>query len=283
MNPYKVGFVGATTNEASTWVARQVGESKKILVPFAGSGKDIASMARPGTTIESYDTQFYSRAIVEGVFSATTADTNVDKLRYRKGYMYETRALKNIDERSAGFIDWVAEYGTLFDKACMVSAAIRSTLLGRGNQWYANVEQFWSRFARARTYNKDWLQLPGTFVHHEQSVFDELPTGSYDLMQVDPPKIVVGSDVYSANFQALNKMFNGAVDPLPKWNWKDVMSRFRALADLDVQRVVFLYVSGVKPPYEDVKAMLLEKFELEIEQAFPHRGRVDYGLVLRRN
>lgn len=283
MNPYKVGFVGASTTEASNWVGKQVGDAKKILVPFAGSGKDIASMAGEGRTIESYDTQFYSRAIVEGVFSADTPESNVDKIHYRKGYMYESRAIKNIDERSAGFIDWVAKYGTLFDKACVTSAAIRSTLLGRGNQWYSNVETFWRRFEKARVYNAQWVNQPGEFIHHEASVFDALPQGEYDLMQVDPPKVVAGSDVYSANFQALNKMFDGAIDPLPKWNWRDASSYFREMVtDIKAERVVFLYVSGVKPSYEEVKDILRVEYVEEDEQSFPHRGRIDYGLVLRR-
>lgn len=283
MNPYKVGFVGAATNDATTWLAEQIGDAKKIVVPFAGSGKDIASMAGEGRTIESYDTQFYSRAIIEGVFAATEADSAVDKIRYRKGYMYETRALKNIDERSAGFIDWVAAHGTLFDKACLVSAAIRSTLLGRGNQWYSNIETFWRRFEKARVYNAQWINQPGEFVHHEASVFDEMPKGKYDLMQVDPPKVVAGSDVYSANFQALNKMLDGAVEPLPKWNWRDVQARFRELVtEVDVERIIFFYVSGVRPSYEEVKEQLLKYYDLEIEQPFSHRGRIDYALILRR-
>ena len=284
MNPYRTGFVGATTNDATQWVAEQVGNAKRICVPFTGTGKDIASMAGPGRVIESWDTLFYSRAIIEGVFSerAPVAMSNVDQVRYTKGWMYETRAMKNIDERSAGFIDWVAANGTLFDKACMTSATIRSTLLGRGNQWYANIEQFWNRFCKAREYNVQWLDRPGTFTHHEGSFFDSIPTRRYDLIQVDPPKVVVGTDVYSANFQALNKMFGGAVDPLPKWSWRDVMARFRQIVEIDAERMIFLYVSGVRPDYSDVRKMLLEHFDEEASKAFSHKGRTDYGLVLRR-
>jgi hypothetical protein len=200
--------------------------------------------------------------------------------------MYESRAMKNIDERCAGFIDWVAEEGTLFDHAALCSAVVRCTLMGRMTQWYANIEQLWSRFQKAREYNLTWINRPGTFIHHEGSVFDAIggpQISSYDLMQVDPPKVVVGKDVYSANFDILNKALHGAVNPLPSWSTSDSMSRFRELMKVKADRVLFMYTSGVKPTNDEVKRMLLEFGELEAEQAFPHRGRTDYAMIIRRH
>jgi hypothetical protein len=283
---YRTGFIGASTKEATAWVAAHVGDAKSIFVPFAGTGKDVMSMSGPDRVIESWDTQYYSRAIIEGVFAASEPKSNVDKLHYRKGFMFETRAIKNIDERCAGFIDWVVEEGTLFDHAALGSAIVRCTLMGRMTQWYANMEQLFSRFQRARDYNLTWVGKPGTFVHHEGSVFDSIAADelqpSYDLMQVDPPKVVVGKDVYSANFDVLNKTFKGAVTQLPPWSTRDSMGRFRELMRVDAKRILFMYLTGVKPTYEEVKAMLLEHGELEAEEAFTHRGRTDYALIIRR-
>lgn len=283
---YRTGFIGATTEAATVWVGNQVEDANRIIVPFAGSGRDIQSMAGPERTIVSWDTQHYSNAVVKGVFSSREANTNVDQIRYRKGWTYENRPIKNIDERCAGFIDWVADEGTLFDHACMASAIVRSTLMGRMTQWYANVETLYKRFLKAREYNGGFTNQPGTFTHYEGSFYDYDPDGQkleeYDVMQVDPPKIVVGGDVYSANFDFLNKALHGTVQDLPKWNWRESLKLFEDLMAVKAKKVVFLYVSGVRPSYEDVKAMLERYGEIEDEKAFDHRGRTDYGIVLRR-
>jgi hypothetical protein len=242
-------------------------------------------MARPDTRIETWDTQVYSRAIIEGIFAAKTAESNVDRLRYRKGYMYETRSIRNIDERSAGFIDWVGKYGTPFDKACLGSAVIRCSLMGRLHQWHSNIEGLWKRFVRSREKMAQWINQPGEFVHHEGSFFapDLFPGDrSYDLMQVDPPKIVVGADVYSTNFQHFNRALGGSETELPKWNWRDSMGAFRRVLEVDAQRILFMYVSGVRPPYEEVIALLEETGKVEQVQEFPHRSRTDYGIVVKR-
>jgi hypothetical protein len=298
MDVYRAGFIGATTPEASEWVGSLVGDAKLICVPFAGTGRDIASMAGEGRTIESWDTQHYSRCIIEGVFAAKKVETNVDKIRYRKGWMEETRAIKYIDERSAGFIDWVAQEGTLYDKACLGSAIVRCSLMGRMTQWHANVEQLYARYQRQFDYNKDYVGLPGTFIHHEESFFGrhkheiELTANAtdayaYDLMQIDPPKVVMGSDVYSANFSNLHLAlsqtetdgWNGA---LPKWNWREVLGYFKQVMDIPVRGTIFLYVSKVRPDYEEVKRLLLQYGTIEEEREFSHGGRTDYGLHIDR-
>lgn len=286
---YRSGFIGASTAEATDWVKKVVDSvgAKLICVPFAGSGRDIYSMAGEGRTIESWDTQFYSRAIVEGVFAASSVETRVDKLHYRKGWMYETRALKYIDERCAGFIDWVADEGTLFDKASLASAIVRSTFMGRMTQWYANIEQLYSRFQKAREYNTQFINAPGKFMHSEGSIYDDIKNMNddvpeYDLVQIDPPKVVVGGDVYSSYFDVLNKALHGKVEKLPRWTSKMVIPSFRELMQVPAKRVLFMYVSGVKPSNDEVQRMLLEYGDLEESVEFTHHGRVDYGVVIRR-
>jgi len=278
---FRSGFSGASLPAVTQWCAERVEDAKTILVPFAGSGRDIAAMAGKDRTIVSFDTQFYSRAIVEGIFAAETAETNVDKIHYTKGYFYEN-PMKNMDERCAGFIDWVGAHGTLYDKACMGSAVVRSTLMGRMTQWYANVEQLYLRFLRNRDSNVKYLNLPGKFVHHEGSFFDiQPPFGPFDLMQVDPPKVIVGSDIYSANYNGMNRALGGEND-LPKWGWREVLPRFRNLMEVDVQRTLFFYVSGVRPDYPEVFKLLEQYGEIKEEDTFTHQGRTDYAVHLRR-
>lgn len=279
---YRSGFIGATTPEASEWVGEQVGDAKTICVPFTGTARDVASMAGEGRTIESWDTQFYSRSIVEGVFAASEGKTAIDGIHYRKGWMYETKALKYIDERSAGFIDYVADEGTMLDKASLASAIVRCTLMGRMTQWYANIEKLYARFERARESNMAWVNRPGTFIHHEGSIFDSMPTGSYDFMQVDPPKIVIGGDVYSANFDVLNKALKGTVVDLPRWTSRDSIPNFRKIMSIEAERILFMYVSKVKPPMEEIERLLLEYGDLIEKKEFTHRGRTDYALLLSR-
>lgn len=286
---YRSGFIGASTSEATDWVKKVVDsvDAERICVPFAGSGRDVYSMAGEGRIIHSWDTQFYSRAIVEGVFAASSGETHVDKLHYRKGWMYETRALKYIDERCAGFIDWVADEGTMFDKASIASAIVRSTFMGRMTQWYANIEQLYKRFQKAREYNLQFVNAPGSFSHYEGSVYDDIENMAcddmaYDLVQIDPPKVVVGGDVYSSYFDVLNKALHGKVEKLPRWSSKMVIPSFRDLMKIPAKRVLFMYVSGVKPSNDEVQRMLLEYGDLEDSVEFAHQGRTDYGVVIRR-
>lgn len=284
---FRSGFSGASLPAATEWTVDHVGDATSILVPFAGSGRDIAAMAGEGRTIWSFDTQFYSRAIVEGIFAAKKPESNVDKIRYTKGWMFEHR-MKNMDERSAGFIDWVGKNGTMYDKAAMASAIVRSTLMGRMNQWYANVEKLYSRFMKNLESNAEWCNLPGKFVHVEGSFYDRLETtgiggtpAGFDLIQVDPPKVVVGSDIYSAYYNDMNRALGGHTD-LPKWNWRDVMPRFRQLMDVPTDRVLFFYVSGVRPDWTEVERMLKTYGTVEDEAHFTHQGRTDYAIDLRR-
>jgi hypothetical protein len=281
---YQAGFVGSLTDEAIEWVQSVTGDAKSICIPFTGVGKALVSFASEDRTIESWDTLHYSRAIVEGVFASKEAKTNVDKIHYRKGWMYETRALKHIDERCAGFIDWVADEGTLFDKAALGSAIVRSTLMGRMGQWRSNMEQFWKRFQRIRAYNAEWISQRGTFAHHEGNVYDDLPNDkSYDLIHIDPPKIVVGTDIYSTQFAALNRALHGKVAELPEWTSRDSLAKFETLLGVNTKRVLFMYTSDVKPAYEEVRELLLRHGEVEVERKFPHRKRTDFGIVLRKS
>jgi hypothetical protein len=290
---FRTGYVGGAVPEAIDWMVEQSEGAKTICVPFAGIGRSIVAMARPDTTIESFDTQHYTKCIFEGVFRAKEAETNVDGIHYRKGWAFENRPYKNLDDRCAGFMDWVAQEGTLYDKACLGSAITRSTLMARMMHWKSNVEQFYNRFQKQFEYNKDWLNQPGKFVHHEDNFFNwsvatdlitETGVGfSYDFIEIDPPKVVNYSDTYSLRFEGFNQILTqGVAAKLPKWNRRNAMGYMRKALETPAPKVVFMYVSGVFPPYEDVKKMLATTGTIEEEREFFHQGRTDYGLVIAR-
>jgi hypothetical protein len=273
--------------------------AKNICVPFAGIGRAMVAMARPDTVIESWDTMHYSRCIVDGVFTAEEIETNVDGIHYRKGWAFEHRPYKNIDDRCAGFIDWVAQEGTLYDKACLGSAMTRCTLMGRLTHWHANIEQLYKRFQKQFEYNRDWLAQPGTYVHHEGNFFDSNSWGKvgpdpmqpgytvgetplYDLLEIDPPKVVNYSDVYSLHFNNFNKALTQGGATLPKWTRRNSLGYFRKCLAVLAPKVIFMYVSGVMPRVEDVEKVLRESGEITEKQEFVHSGRTDYGFVLER-
>lgn len=282
---YRAGFVGGAVPEALDWMEERTQDARSILVPFAGIGRSTIAMAKLNTTIKSFDTMHYPACIYRGVFSATKVETNVDKIRYTKGWCYENRGYKNIDDRCAGFIDWVAINGTDFDKACLGSAMVRSTLMGRMMNWHSNIEQLYAKFEKQREYNAEWTNQPGTLEHVEGNVFDSLPDDNeYDIIAIDPPKVLNYSDVYSLHFQVHhNILTQGQGAKLPKWNRRSMVPNMRKLfQETKAPTVIFMYVSKVVPAYDDVKKLLSQFAEIEEEQKFFHNGRYDFGLLLRR-
>lgn len=282
---YKAGFVGGAVQEALDWQEEVAEGASRILVPFAGIGRSTIAMAKSATTIYSYDTMYYTACIYNGVFRATEVKTNVDRIRYSKGWCYENRGFKSIDDRCAGFIDWVAINGTDFDKACLGSAIVRCTLMGRMMQWHSNIEQLYAKFDKQREYNTDWTNQSGTLVHTQGNFFDSLPQDTeYDLISIDPPKVVNYSDVYSLNFQTHhNILTQGQGGRLPKWNRRSMVPNMKRLFnETKSHRIIFMYVSKVIPAYDDMKRLLSQFAEITEEQTFFHNGRYDYGLLLER-
>lgn len=279
---FKIGFMGAALAESAAWAAQQTAGAKRICVPFAGSCKDIAAMCRDDTIIESWDTQLISRAVIEGVFKADKIESNLDKPRFKKGVMFEKRGIRRIDDHSAGLLDYIGAHGTLADKAATFSAVVRCSLMGRMTHWDSDVNRFWKKIQDQLTYLSGFTNMPGEFIHHEASVFDEPPTGTYDITQIDPPKIVdVGGDIYSSYYKALNEALGGKCE-LPRWTWRDTTGYLRQIFGIDTERLLFMYVSDVRPSMEELRKVITEYGEVEVDERFFHRNRYDYGMVVRK-
>lgn len=286
MKIFKTGFMGASLDDVTVWCYERSEGAKNIFVPYAGSGKDIASMAQrnPGANITSFDPQFLSHAVVNGIF-AGDGKSNIEGIKARKGIMFEERPLKNMDDESAGFFDWVAKNGTLFDKAALTSATVRSTMVGRMTHWDpdCDVYRFHHKVELSKKRMQEWVGMDAHFNHTLGSVYDHFPEGKkFDLVQIDPPKVVSSRDVYSTGgFAGMNKALGGP--EIPIWRKDDVIDRFRQVLEVDAERFLFLYVSDVKPTIAEVKRLLMEYGTIEEETEFTHSSRYDIAWLMRKD
>ena len=279
MTLFKAGMRGAIASGVAEWSALYTESLQDICVPFTGSAKTVAAMADARKCIESWDTQVASRGIVEGVFAAERLQSSVRVPKFRKGYMYETRAIAGIDAASAGLVDYIGKYGTIADKAAISSAVTRCTQMGRMGTWTGNVEQLWAKFQKSRSYLAGYVNLPGQFTHHEANVYQVPPQGKYDAVLIDPPKVVSTTDIYSAHYQDLNTALGGAV-PIPEWRREHVLVRLEELIALPARWVLLLYTSEVHPTMDEIRWLLSRYGQIVVEDRYRHRSRYDYCILL---
>ena len=287
MKYFRIGWVGAMIDDAATWCAERSEGAKSICVPFSGSGRAIATMAQtnPGATIRSFDMQLYCDAFVRGIFGAAEQGTsNVYDIRLRKGTMFEERFLKGMPDECAGYFDWIAKHGTLYDIACLGSTTIRSTMVGRMTHWSdsKDVYSYHKSFCLTRERLREWVGLDAKFDHSLGSVFDYLPLSNhYDIVQVDPPKVTSSTDVYSGGgFAAMNRALGGP--DIMVWRKEDVVARMDQIMNIDGDRFLFFYTTGVKPTPEEMKRILQRYGVIEEEVVFPHAKRDDIAWLLER-
>jgi hypothetical protein len=286
MEIFRSGFIGATTDEATLWVAEQCKGAKSICVPFAGSGKDIASMAQAaeeGVQIDSWDVQYLSHAVVNGIFAAKEPEITIEYPMFTKGRMYDTRFIKDMDARCAGFFDYVVKYGSLFEKSALISATIRSTMVGRITHWTGDIHDFWKRYQNTLKRNEQWVHLnKGHFNHTLGSFYDDekrFTEIKYDVVQIDPPKVTTTRDVYSKGpFEKLNYCLDGP--EIMPWKRLDVIPRLRTTFNVRAKKIVFLYVTGVRPTPEELERVLPDYGEIVEKKEFHHHSRTDIGYVV---
>ncbi len=287
-----MGFVGASTDEVCYWLRDNIPKDiKTIGIPFLGSGRSLSILATNNRIIESWDQQYLSRVIVEGIFQATEPAVNVKEPKLRKGYVYETRCFPGIDEKSAGLIDYIAHHGTLYEHAALTTAIIRSTFRGRIAEWdeRSTATSLWEKFNKRLDIQLEYLNLPAQFTHHEGNFYDYEPDArlmqDYDLLMVDPPKIISSADIYSTTFAKLNYAIG--VDPsqaihFDRWTKYDYFGKVRKLLETKSEYLTFEYTSGVRPTIDEIKTLLKEYGELMVETRTTHRKRYDYILLYDR-
>lgn len=284
MKPWSMGFLGALTNDACIWLSEYLPEEiQTIGVPFLGSAKAVTLMTREDRIIESWDTQYVVRAMVDGIFTAKEPQLTVTEPRLRKGYVYDTRCYKGIPDQAAGLIDYIAYHGSHYERIALTTAIIRSTFAGRMHDWSesATATALWEKFQKRLTIQEPYLNMPGKWYHREDNFFDTTP-GQYDLLYVDPPKIITNSDVYSDNFEKLNRSIGVEPRPFDRWTRYDFVGKIRMVLETKSDWLIFIYTSDVRPTLEEVMRVLDEYGDLKENRWFQHRKRFDYVLVYDR-
>lgn len=282
---FTAGFVGASTNEATRWVAEQVKGARRIVVPFTGSGKDIAAMvqAAPGVHVDSWDVQRLSALNVRGIFAQPKPERRVLRPTLFIGNM---PAPTNGKWPADAIALWhgINRRGTDYERAALVRATVRCSFQGKLTGWKrgATAETLWEEYLKGLATFEPWTGLPGTFDHREGSFYDyhDAATGSWDVVQVDPPKVTTKADIYSGNtgFAKLNAALGGG--EIMPWHEEHVLERLVQTFELDARRIVFLYATGLHPGEDVLEDVLYDYGTLVERRIFHHRGRTDIGYVV---
>lgn len=286
---FTAGFVGASTNAATAWVAERSKGARAICVPFAGSGKDIAAMAlaNPGSRIDSWDVQRLSRYVVDGVFAGPGEPPRlVTRPILAAGTLAQpTRGNPPWPDEALRLWHGIHRRGTEFELAALVRATVRCTFQGKLTAWKrgAGAADLWEQYERACRQFEPWAGLPATFSHTEGSFFERRDgrQGPWDVVQVDPPKVTAKTDVYShSGFAVLNAALGGGV--VTEWREEDVLDRLDEVFELPARRIVFLYAEGLRPGLPQVEELLQAHGRVVERCDFPHRGRTDVGFVVEK-
>lgn len=247
------------------WVAEQVGDAPRVTVAMAGSGKDIAYLARPGRTIRSFDPQELSRCVVEGVFRAPAALQRPLTHGELVGYASTEGGISNMPVEACRLADYIAIAGDDYDRVCLAQALIRSTFQGRLMVWArdATAESMYAVYTKTHARLEPWRARPGTFLHTKGSVFDhiaEIP--DLGVLFIDTPKVIDNNkktDIYSKGWNGVNSILAQERQVLPRWTEETFRRDMPKLWNADYARMVFFHVTGAVPsPREVLEAMLAD-------------------------
>jgi hypothetical protein len=270
---FRVGFKGNTLDEIVPWAVAQVGDTDRVVVAMAGSGKDIANLAREGRTIRSWDPQEISRCVVQGVFAAPKELPDPLSPAFVKGYAttYRTpkgaQLISGMPTDAARLMDYIAQVGSDYDRACLSWAITRATFQGRLKVWSqtATVDTLYSGYLRAHAKLAPWRGLPGTFVHTKGSVFEDLWLAD-DLrgavLFIDTPKVIndkaskVKKDIYSTGFVGLNSILAQADQLLPTWTVDTFRRDMPLLWQGEWTRMLMFHATGCLPSVDETRELM---------------------------
>ena len=284
-----MGFIGALKDDICYDIEDMIPEDvESVCVPFLGSGKAVSLMVRPHRLIEAWDTQFLLRCVVEGVWTQKKPDVRITEPKLRKGYTYHERPFYRMPDKAAALIDYIAAHSSMYEKVALATAIARNTYRGRLGEWSPNgtAESVWTTFRKRLEAQKEYLNLPGTILFHEQNFYEADLTRSYDYAYIDPPKIVTNTDAYSGTFGKLNLAIgadpNSMVD-FDRWTRYDYVGRIRkCIESIKSRNMIFVYTSDVRPNLEEMKQVLADYGTLLSEVRARHGGRYDYALHYER-
>jgi hypothetical protein len=289
---FTLGFMGTSTNEVLEAGAEFIPEgTKHLFMPMTGSGKDVAYLSQrfPEMTIHSYDTQYLSWLMVQGVFNGT-GDSVIEGVELREvnytGWATLNDPFKRMTPFSKSLIDYIATDGTDFDRAVLCKSIIQATIAGRLTHWEREDDKFLESIGRNIVFMRQFVDLPGKRKHIHESVFDCLEIEGAAMtpdtvMWVDPPKVVDVSDVYSKLFWKLNSMLEQQTVELPRWKHGDVIPLHKKLWELPVKRIIQFYCSDVRPTDEQMVDALYKYGTPATERVrLRHTSKADYIHVI---
>jgi hypothetical protein len=291
---FKLGFTGSTLDEILPWSAAQVGDADTVVMAMAGSGKDIAYLARPQRTIYSWDTQELSRCVVQGLFAAPAQLGEPLARGYLEGYAFREAPIAHIPGDAAGLADWIATAGSDYDRVCLSQALMRCTFMGRLKVWQraATADDLWAHYLRAFAKLAPWRGLPGTFVHRKGSVFENVQLlhqlAEDQLLYIDTPKVITSGkkgDIYSVGFGGMNSILAQERQELPPWTEATFRRDMPHLWTAPAKRMLLFHATGCQPePPQVLEAMLKDgvPFPTTVKE-WVHKGRADVCWVVDRD
>lgn len=279
-------FFGGNIVDIAEWAADRVGDAKTICNPFGGIGRYASALCHDNTVVDSWDPQILCKLIIDGVYSQETVQTNIDRPRGTKGYMYETRFYKSVPDDCAGLIDWICQNGTMADKFAIGTALPRMTFKGQQGFWSNdnNLTDLWLAFEKHRNMLQNYTSMPGIFTATEGDFFEEdLESMKYDLLMLDPPIIKGSRDIYSGNVQYrhLNILLGGEKE-LSRWNVATFYGRIRRILSMNVSKFIIKYQTGMNPSLDVFRDILEEYGTITEETVWERKPRTDYTFVLQK-
>lgn len=253
-----VGFAGGVT-DVCFWLADNVPwEAERILNCFGGVGRYNSILSEEHRIIDSWDTQIMGPYLNDGVFMSTELKRNVLEPKGTRGYAYEERIFDNLDDKSAGLIDYIAENGSSAEKAALAMSFSSLTQMGRLGYWQATPAKLWHKWQDTIHKLEAYLDMPGTIRMHYGDMFsDEL--GDYDVVFYDPPVLKGGKDTYSSNtiYSKIDKLIGGK-GRQPVWDIPHFFANLRFVLDLPIKLKIVKYTGGMNPSSETFKNVLEE-------------------------
>jgi hypothetical protein len=283
---FSAGSLAKSYLEVAEWYGKHTDDigARYLCQPFMGFGRMASAMLRDDVTIDSDDFQHLSWAIAEGVFNAKVPVTNVDKPHYRKGRAYNGKLVQGIDERSAGFIDWIKDEGTPLDIACTGMAVPGQTMRGWMSRWTGSFDKFYAKFEQIREQCAEFIPMPGTFNFREEDFFRNTRqyfNVHYDALILDPPRLQTTADAYSRGaWVKLNACLGGTVAIKP-WTDRNYFYLLSRIAEIKSNYLLMTWAVGY-PDLKDIKGFVSGLGEVEEEIVWEAHQKTIYGWRVNR-
>jgi hypothetical protein len=268
---FSAGSLAKAYVEIAEWYGKHTLDmnAKSILVPFSGFGRMASAMCTDETSMTVCDFQHLHTCIIEGVFMAPFYATNVDKPHFTKGAVYAGKLhIRNMDQYSAGFFDWVLAHGTTLDVACAAMAIPSQTMRGWMSNWTTNFDSYYTKFEKIREQCREYIPMPGHWQCQEEDFFNSpIRHWRYDCVAIDPPRLSngpTGKDAYTTgSWLRLNRVLGGTQSPKP-WTPKNYFANLHRAMQVDSDYVLFSWTEG-QPDLALIKDLVLSYGTLEDE------------------